>query len=548
MDTVMLDGMILNLAKNKSGVSNWDDLLKGEKKAPAEEKQPDESKGGLESLKIGGIHIKDAQLSWKDEQAGVSYALANLQLESGAISADKAVDVSLGFDLQDNKAGKSWHFGLDSLVKMDMQKETASFDKLVIALANIRLKGNMQIKQMMSAPAYSASLKSSEFVPREAFAEFGIDMPKTSDATVFGKAMLELALQGTASSIDVSKLLVRLDETSLSGKVGVSNFSKPAIRFVMDVDQIDVDRYLPPVQEQQETSKQAATDDSIVLPVEMLRGLNVNGRFGIAKMKAANLRSEAINMTLTANGGLIRIHPSTAKMYKGTYSGDVSLDVRGKDLVVSMNEKLSDIQAAPLFKDLADMEWIDGTGDLTAQLTGRGNTITAIRSSLGGNIGISFLDGKIKGVNIPYKIRQAYNLVKGLPAPAAEPDETPFTSITANATVKDGVVDNRDMKMDTPLLVVNGEGQVDLGKESMNYLVKATVNDKLADTAGEAMTKLKGRTVPVRIQGPFTKLKYKVEMDEVLKEQVKKKVEDKVKKKLDEKLGDKLKDKFKGLF
>jgi AsmA protein len=97
-------------------------------------------------------------------------------------------------------------------------------------------------------------------------------------------------------------------------------------------------------------------------------------------------------------------------------------------------------------------------------------------------------------------------------------------------------------------LVVNGEGQVDLGKESINYLVKATVNDKLADTAGEAMTKLKGRTIPVRIQGPFAKLKYKVEMDDVLKEQVKKKVEDKVKKKLDEKVGDKLKDKFKGLF
>ncbi len=549
MDAVTLDGMSLNLARNKRGVSNWDDLVKEEAETPRQEEEPEKHEMGLESLQIGGIRIKDARLSWKDDQAGIAYTLANVQLESGAIGADKPVDVSLGFDLQDNKADKSWHFGLDSLVQMDMQKESCRFDKLSIDLANIRLQGAIGIEQMMTAPVFNASLKSTEFVPRETFAEFGIDMPNTSDATVFGKAMLELVMKGTSDSIDVSKLLVRLDETSLSGKAGVSNFSSPAIRFDMNVDKIDVDRYLPPVQEQQQDAdKQAPADDSIELPVEMLRTLNVKGQFKIDNMKAANLRSEQISMALSANKGLIRIHPASAKMYGGAYAGDISLDVRGKELRVAMNERLNGIQAAPLFKDLADLDWIDGQGDLSAKLSGRGNTMTAIRSSLGGDISISFADGKIKGVNIPYKIRQAYNLIKGLPAPEPEPAETPFTSISATATVKDGVVDNRDMKMDTPLLVVNGEGQVDLGKEAMNYLVKATVNEKLADSAGEAMVKLKGRTIPVRIQGPFAKLKYKVEMDEVLKEKVKKKVEEKIKKKLDEKLDDKLKDKLKGLF
>jgi AsmA protein len=213
-----------------------------------------------------------------------------------------------------------------------------------------------------------------------------------------------------------------------------------------------------------------------------------------------------------------------------------------------MNEKLSGIQASPLFKDLADMDWIGGKGDLSAKLSGGGNTMTALRSSLQGNIAISFLDGKIKGVNIPYKIRQAYALLKQQPAPAAEPNETRFTSIKATATVKDGVVDNRDMTMDTPVLNIAGEGQADLGKQEMNYVIKATVNDKLADTAGEAMIKLKGRTIPVRIQGPFAKLKYKIDLEDALKAEVKQKVKEKVEEKVKEKLGDKLKDKFKGLF
>jgi len=552
MSTVVLDGMVLNLAKNKQGVSNWDDLVKAGKESKQEKTDKDtKSDGsGLTSLKVGGINIKDAQLTWQDAQSGASYAISNMNFKTGAINPDKPVDLSLGLDLMDKQAKKSWHFGLSGGLSMDMEKHSAQLSQLTIELANIRLRGDIQVNQMMSAPVVIAKLKSDEFVPRETFADLGIELPKTGDATVFGKAMLELAVNASADKLDVSQLLVRLDETSLKGNASVKNFSKPAIRFSMDVDQIDVDRYLPPASDQpQKPAAQAeSTDDRIVLPVEMLRGLDVKGNFKIGKMKVANLRSEAISTTLTAKEGLLRANPSSAKMYEGSYAGDITLDVRGKQLALSMNEKLSGIQASPLFKDLADLDWIGGKGDLSAQLKGRGNTMTALRSSLQGNIAISFLDGKIKGVNIPYKIRQAYALLKRQPAPAAEPNETRFTSIKATATVKDGVVDNRDMSMDTPVLNIAGEGQADLGKQEMNYVVKATVNDKLADTAGEAMMKLKGKTIPVRIQGPFDKLKYKIDLEDVLKAEVKQKVKEKVQEKVKEKVGDKLKDKFKGLF
>ncbi len=549
MDTVTLDGVMLNLAKNKKGVSNWDDLLKAGSKPEHEKGDRGDGGEGLKSLQIGGINIKDAQLSWRDDQAGVAYEIANLQLNTGAINPSKPVDMNLDFDIKDNKAKKSWHFGLGGRLSADMDKQQASISQLKLQLANITLKGDVQVTQMMTAPQISAKLSSSEFVPRETFSSFGIAMPATTDATVFGKAMLELAMKASPDKVDISQLLVRLDETTLKGSMSVSNFSQPVIRTQMDIDQIDVDRYLPPVTDQPKKadSKEPASD-AIVLPVDMLRKLNLNANLKIGKMKVSNLNSEAINMTLSAKGGLIRVHPASAKMYQGTYAGDIALDVRGKELKVSMNEKLSGIQASPLFKDLADLDWIGGKGDMTAKLNARGNSMSALRSSLAGNIGIAFLDGSIKGVNISYKIRQAYALLKGLPAPAAEPNETRFTSITATATVKDGVVDNRDMNMDTPVLVVTGAGQADLGKESMNYLVKATVNEKLAENESEAMKKLKGKTIPVRIEGPFSKLKYKVELSEALKEQVKEKAKTKLKEKLDEKVGDKLKDKFKGLF
>jgi AsmA protein len=158
------------------------------------------------------------------------------------------------------------------------------------------------------------------------------------------------------------------------------------------------------------------------------------------------------------------------------------------------------------------------------------------------------LDGAIKGVNISHKIRQANALLTGQPAPPSEPNETRFASLTATGTVNNGIVDNRDMKMDTPLAAITGEGQIDLGKESMNYLIKATVTEELAKMDSERMKKLAGKTVPVRIKGPFSKLDYKVELSDAVKEQVKEKVEEKLKEKIDEKVGDKLNDKLKNIF
>ena len=228
------------------------------------------------------------------------------------------------------------------------------------------------------------------------------------------------------------------------------------------------------------------------------------------------------------------------------------LNVKSDVLKLSMDEKLKGIQASPLFKDLMDKDWIDGRGDMSAKLTTTGNSMTALRSNMAGNIALSLLDGVIKGVNIPYRIRQANALLSGQPAPAAEAKETSFASLTATATVDQGIVDNRDMKMDTPLAAITGEGKVNLGKESMDYLLKATVTEQLAKLDSDRMKKLSGKTIPVRIKGPFSNLDYKVELSDAVKEQVKEKAKEKLKEKIDEKVGDelegKVKDKLKGLF
>ncbi len=100
VSTVSLEGLQVNAAKNKDGVSNWDDLVKRkEAEAQAPEQKPEQSKAesqfSLDSLDIAGISISDAAVSYDDAQIGARYELKDLKLKTSALAPDKPVNIEL---------------------------------------------------------------------------------------------------------------------------------------------------------------------------------------------------------------------------------------------------------------------------------------------------------------------------------------------------------------------------------------------------------------------------------------------------------------------
>jgi AsmA protein len=142
-------------------------------------------------------------------------------------------------------------------------------------------------------------------------------------------------------------------------------------------------------------------------------------------------------------------------------------------------------------------------------------------------------------------LRKAQAQLKGQPVPTEEgPDQTDFSELTGTATVTNGVISNRDLMAKSPLLRVEGTGDVDLPAESLDYLLTAKIVGSLKGQGGKELDDLKGVSVPVQISGTFAEPKYQVRLDKVLKDTTEKKVKEKIEKKLEKKFGDQ----FKGLF
>jgi len=386
--------------------------------------------------------------------------------------------------------------------------------------------------------------------------DLSIKMNGTGDAlpqnSVTGKAVSSemsgsLHMQDNRAQV---KLTGGLLQSQVKIQVAVNNFTKPEIKFDIEADQLDVDAYLPKSESAPQTKE--ATSLDAPLDLSALKGLNLDGRLRIGAFKVANLKMAQVNVGVKAQHGIVDVSPLAANLYQGSVSGSLRVNVQGTPEVM-IQQKLREIHIAPLLKDMADFDTLSGRGDVTLNLITQGNTVNALKKALNGTAALQLQDGAIKGINLAKKIRDAQDMFGKKATTQTEAvnkaEKTDFSELKANFKVSNGVAHNEDLLMKSPLLRLSGAGDIDIGNDSINYLARVTLAKTLQGQGGN--DQVGGLTVPVRLSGPFTHLKYKLEFGAMVSDAAKQKIEAKkeeINAGIKTEAKEQLKNKLKGLF
>ncbi len=601
MDTVVLHGLELSLERRRGGETNWGDLAGEPAKVEAEVEPTTTAPPGqaLAALAIGGIDVRNASVQWKDAVADQRVAITDFNLTSGAISFEQPfplaitgkvessqpalkASIDLASNIGVNLSQQQYRMGGTKLsleaqgevipggradlslrgnLAADLAKQTASTQALVVQAMGVTLTASVQGEQIIDKPAFKGEIALSEFVPRRLLSDLGITLPEMADPSAMTKASLSSRFDAGLDHASLQGLKVQLDNTTLSGDASVRNFSAPVIRYQLAVDDIDVDRYLPPPSEQPGPAQQGtgvpSSEAPAGLPLALLRSLDIDGTIKVGKVKVVNLHSDTIVATLRGQKGQFRVNPLSARLYQGAYSGDLRFNVREDTPTLGMDEKLTGVEAGPLLKDFLGKDYVTGKANLAAKMTARGIEPMAVRQSLNGNGRFSFENGQVKGVNIGYLIRKAYALYKKQPVPPEEVQETDFTDLGGSFTVKNGLVSTNDLSARSPLFKVDGKGTAHLVSEKLDMRLETTIVSDLKNAANQNIDELKGVTIPITIKGSFTDPRFGVDVESVLRakakaavEKKKEEVEQKAKEQLEEKkqeLQKGLEEKFKNM-
>jgi AsmA protein len=425
---------------------------------------------------------------------------------------------------------------------VNLASQTLELVGLDADAAGAHITGSLTGAEILDAPALKGSLKLDPISLREWLPKLGIDAPKTTDPNVLKQLSFAGNVKLTKSSAEVGDIVMKLDDTTMRGMLGVADFASKALRFDLNVDSINADRYLPPPSETPKAKD--AREPPTEIPVEMLRKLNARGQLAIGEAIFAGIKFTKLRLGVNARDGKARFYPSEASMYGGQYRGDIGIDSTAKVARVTLDEHVSGVNFAPLFKDMFETQRVSGKGSANIKLAGSGRNTDDIMKSLDGTVDFNVTDGALEGADLWYEIRRARALIKqqAIPERPSGAPRTPFSALTGTGTMNDGVLTNKDLNVAMQYLKVTGEGSVNLPANSLDYRLVTTVLKiprEGADTA--QMQDMVDAQIPVKVSGSLTDPKVRPDVENYLKGEVKKKVEEKIK----DKIGDKLKDIFK---
>jgi AsmA protein len=557
---VEVSGLKATLIKKKDGTLNITDLLGSGGKESGAQPAATVGAGGTAGaplqIDIAGIKVANAQFTWRDEKSGKTTSLSNLDFGTGRVQVNGAKQTlaleSLSFTA--TLAGS----GVDGQAKLVLSGVEGTAQTMKIGQLALDLdakSGETTLKAHLDSPV-AANLAAQTVALEKIAGSVDLANPrmpmKQLKLPLAGNLRADLAQQTVAL-----ELATQFDESKIATKLKVAKFAPLALGFDLNIDQLNVDKYLPPAPpktaaEEKATNDKAAAKGNEVkegkLDFSALRGLDVNGAIRIGSLQVSRLKLAKLNAKINLAGGRLDIAPLTLNLYEGAASGSLSLNAAGNN--VALRQNLTGVSINPLMKDLANKDLVEGRGNVTLDIDSHGDSVTAMKKALAGTAAVSLRDGAIKGINLAQSLRDLKGKLgakQDSTQQAKAGDKTDFSELTASLKIANGIAHNEDLAMKSPFLGLSGAGDIDIGGGQMNYLAKASVVATSAGQGGQGLDQLKGLTVPVRVTGPFENLAYKIEFGSMVEDVAKAKLEEK-KQEVKAKVEDKLKDKLKGLF
>lgn len=485
---LVLTRPVLALEVDAQNAPNWDIAPK-----PAPESEQQE----LKSLSLADVRVIDGALSFESVADGVRHDVSAINLAMALPSLDQPLTLDGGFTYREEPASVALRFDRprafleagETPMRLDLKEGPATgalegtFDAATAAVtgaANVKGESFRRVSAWVGAP----------LGPGPGFGPF-----EAQGALRFADGALRLDDAGLA-----------LDQVRGEGDISLlTEGPRPKLVADLALEALDLNAYIAPDgADTRGVDVQNAGWSEAPLDFSGLRGFDADLGLRTGRLTFQKMTFDRARLDLTLVDGVADAKLSDLAVYGGTGSGRLILDGRFPATVVRQTLNLEGVNALPFLTDAIGMDRISGKAALTLDVSGAGRSQKAIMESLKGAASLQFRDGDLKGVDLDKVARTIRNALAGEAiGPAADTD---FTAFDIALAMRDGVAAMQTMQLEAPFLRMTGTGTIDLGAQTANLLVKPRAVLTTEGQGGAASAS--GLTVPFKITGPWSKLKY----------------------------------------
>src|SRR3989339_329241 len=313
---IILKGTTVNLLVAPSGKSNWDDFtnsssavektpVKPVQNIPDKKTEPKENSSFINSIQVGAIDIRDANLYWINQQTNQQLTLTDLNLKASNLNLNNAFPIQLSFKFKQTKPTINFDLNLKGNIQVNLAKEHYAFK-------NLNLSGTAyQLFHYLKKP-----------LPIFLKGSFAVDLQKqTLSLEDMSAKLANLVLNGDIEGENI------VQAPAMKGELDYANFNAPSINFNLSLDNINLDNYLPiiidfkPIKFTPSTAKNLSAKKTVptntnqqILSTPFLKKLSLNGQISINKII---YRQNAITHFLikaSGSNGKLNLNPIQANL------------------------------------------------------------------------------------------------------------------------------------------------------------------------------------------------------------------------------------------
>ena len=462
-------------------------------------------------------------------QAELAEQIQSLRLNLQAAGNPERVSISaleLALQLTDATLRQPSSINLQARGEINLTQENLRIETFTLNALGLDASGRFTVEDYSEDASLSGDFTLAEFSPKGLASLLAIDLPATRDSRVLERLSLSTDFRADSASASLSNLALNLDDTQITGSLGVDDFTTPAYRFTLDLSGIDLDRYMAP--ESTQTAASASEEDS-ELPLETLRMLTLEGSVDIAALQVAGLSLNDVSVSVSAAQGLISLNPIQASLYQGNYSGSLSLDARSKQPAFNLQSGLQGINLQNITSDFVGASYVSGLGNLNLTLSGSGLSTRDILASLDGNAGLAVTDGSLSGVDVGAVLTQVETMISSRRLqPVDRGEQTRFQDLSASISIADGIARTQNLFIQSSGFNIRGDGTLaNLRDNTLNFNLLASV-DQASASVQDQQFDIGGYSLPISCTGSMNAPRCLPNVDNILQQAIGSRIQEEV--------------------
>ena len=494
----------LRLIVDGKGRANWDFASAAPAKSTTEGSIGDSVGQMVEGVSIAPLNIQDGRLRYLDERSGTVFSATgvNMTVSMPTLASSLTTKGSLVWNGE--------KVGVNIFVKNPTQLATkgSPLDMAINArLLTFTFNGRAAMTKGLSL-AGSTEMKTTSL--RKLAKWTGNPLaPGKGLEDFYARGALDLA----GSTIKLNKARLGLDGMNAQGSVIVSLAGKrPTVTANLGVDRIDANIYVTPARATGEGAVTAGWSDQ---PIDLtgLKAVNAKLNMAAASILYGDVAIGSTNVVANLNNGVLRADLKKMTFYDGKAEGKLVIDSTRKKPTLQGALNATGMDGYRLLADFAKIKRISGVKGLQLSIAASGSSQREMVSTMRGTSKFQFTNGALRGLNIARMIRSVQQSILG--GWNIGPDEkTDFSLLEATFTIKDGIAQNKDLKLVGPLIRVTGIGEVDLLRQALDYRTTPKLVATLQGQGGDEG--LGGIAVPIIIKGSWSNPKIYPDIEGIL--------------------------------